>query len=159
MLAITGGSAHAAGADTILAAPYASFLLDLVNGPDNWHLVRAAGPTRGIVVAALEAGGGRERRDQSPELVWAAHYAASANARGLDRVGLANGTPLGGLSVEEASTALAGLARAARLAALRPGEAVREGLDPRVLPRRPRGPRARGGSPRARPTGERPGDP
>src|SRR5690242_3368164 len=36
MLAIPGGSAWEAGAETILDAPYASYLLDLIAGPDNW---------------------------------------------------------------------------------------------------------------------------
>ena len=42
MLAITGGSAWEAGPETILEAPYASYLFDLIAGPDNWYLVRAA---------------------------------------------------------------------------------------------------------------------
>lgn len=144
MLAIVGGSADAAGAETVLGAPYASFLVDLVAGPDNWRLVRAAPTERGIVCAALEAGDGRERRDQAPELVWAARYAASANGRGLDRVGLANGSLLGSLTPAEARTALDSLGRAARLAGMPVDDAVRAGLDPRVQPhplRRPSRPR------------------
>ena len=86
MLAITGGSAWGAGADTILGAPYASILVDLVAGPDNWYLVRAAPGERGIVCAALEAGGGRERRDQAPELVWAAGEHALVVVDGPDGV-------------------------------------------------------------------------
>ena len=38
-LAITGGNANAAGVETLLAAPYASLAVDLIAGPDNWHLV------------------------------------------------------------------------------------------------------------------------
>ena len=41
-LAITGGSADAAGIETILAAPYASLAVDLIAGPDNWRLVADA---------------------------------------------------------------------------------------------------------------------
>jgi hypothetical protein len=139
MLAIVGGSAAEAGAATILGAPYASFLFDLIAGPDNWTLVRAAPGDRGIVCAALRAGGGRERLDQAPELAWAARYAASAMARGLVRVGLANATPLGGLSPEEATATLEALGRAAGLAALPPDEAVRAGMDPRTITQRPGG--------------------
>ena len=73
MLAITGGSAWEAGAETILGAPYQSYLFDLVAGPDNWHLVRAVPGDRGVVCGALRAD---SAADQAPELVWAARYAA-----------------------------------------------------------------------------------
>ena len=93
---------------------------------------------------ALEAGGGRERRDQAPELAWAANYAAAANGRGLARVGLANGSLLGSLTPAEARDALRVLGRATGLAALPLDAAVDAGLDPRVRPhplrRRPRPP-------------------
>jgi hypothetical protein len=135
MLAITGGSAAGAGASTVLGAPYASFLFDLIAGPDNWRLVRAVPGDRGVVCAALRAGDGRERLDQAPELVWAAHYAASSNGRGLGRVGLANASPLDGLGPDEAVVALRGLAQAARLATLPPSEAIREGLDAKAMVR------------------------
>jgi len=138
MLAILGGSAWEAGAETILGAPYASFLLDLVAGPDNWYLVRAAPAERGILCAALEAGGGRERRDQAPELAWAARYAAAANGRGPARVGLANGSPLGSLTPAESREALRALGRAVELAALPVDQAIDAGLDPRVRPHPPR---------------------
>ena len=135
MLAITGGSAAGAGAATILEAPYASFLFDLVAGPDNWHLVRSVPGDRGVVCAALQAGDGRERQNQAPQLVWAAHYAASSNGRGLARVGLANASPLDTLQPAEAAAALRAVADAARLATLPPGEAIREGLDPKAFVR------------------------
>jgi hypothetical protein len=133
MLAITGGSAAGAGAETVLGAPYASFLFDLVAGPDNWYLVRAVPGDRGVVCAALRAGDGRERLDQAPELVWAAHYAASSNGRSLARVGIANASPLGGLTPDDAAAALRALANAAQLAAMPPAEAVRAGLDPQAV--------------------------
>jgi hypothetical protein len=133
MLAIPGGSAHAAGPETIFGAPYASHLFDLIAGPDNWYLVRAAPADRGIVCAALVAGVPGDKRDQAPLLAWAAGYAASANARGLDRVGLANASPLGGLTPADASAALEALGRAATLAALPPAEAVDAGMDPRSI--------------------------
>ncbi len=133
MLAITGGSAANAGAAAILGAPYASFLFDLVAGPDNWHLVRAAPTERGIVCAALRAGNGRERLDQAPELIWAAQYAASSNGRGLARVGLANASSLAALAPAEARAAVEALARAATLAGMPAEDAVAAGLDRRIL--------------------------
>lgn len=154
MLAITGGSAAAAGAASIFAAPYRSYLFDLVAGPDNWYLVRAAPPERGIVCGAMrvEPTGGE---DQLPLLVWAAHYASSSGGRGPDRVGIANATPLGGLDPAAAREALLTLGRAADLAAMPLQHAVEAGLDPRTVgsrtaalgadaprPPRPRRPRA-----------------
>ena len=90
MLAITGGSAWEAGPETILEAPYASYLFDLIEGPDNWDLARDAPGDRGIVCAALRA---PSSDDQASLLVWAARYAASSVGRGLERVGLANASP------------------------------------------------------------------
>jgi hypothetical protein len=130
MLAVTGGSAWDAGAETILAAPYRSYLFDLIAGPDNWHLVRAAPGDRGIVCGALRP---ESRPDQAPELVWAAKNAASSNGRGPERVGLANASPMTSLTPEAAGLALVALARAAGLAALPLDEAVAEGLDPRAI--------------------------
>src|SRR4029453_9404757 len=72
MLAIPGGSAHGAGPGTVFGAPYASHLFDLIAGPDNWYLVRAAPAERGIVCAALVAGVPGAKRDQAPLLAWGA---------------------------------------------------------------------------------------
>lgn len=141
MLAITGGSARDAGPETILEAPYASYLFDLIEGPDNWYLVRAAPGDRGVVCAALRA---PSTGDQAPLLVWAARYAASANGRGPDRVGLANASSLAGLEEPAARASLEALARAAALAALEPDDAVAAGLDRRTFAQPPgRGARAR----------------
>jgi hypothetical protein len=130
MLAITGGSAWEAGAETILGAPYQSWLFDLVAGPDNWHLVRAVPGDRGVVCGVLRAD---SAADQAPEMVWAAGYAASSNGRGLARVGLANAGTLDGLSAADLRRAGAALARAAYLATLPLEQAVAEGLDPRTI--------------------------
>ena len=137
MLAISGGSAADAGPETIFAAPYRSHLFDLIAGPDDWNLVRAAPPDRGIVCAVLRAGPGPSD-DQAPILVWAAQYAASTGSRGLARVGLANTTPLRGLSAADALTAARALGRAAGLAAMTPEDAVAAGLDARTFANRPR---------------------
>jgi hypothetical protein len=151
MLAITGGSANDTGAETIAAAPYRSFLLDLVAGPDSWYLARALPGERGIVCAAFDPAprDGRDPGDPTPLLIWAARYAASMRGRGLDRVGLANAGSLADLSPEEATAQLARLARAARLAVMSPRQAVAAGLDPRTFsrslarPGQPRPPRGR----------------
>lgn len=135
MLAISGGSAAAAGPGVIFAGPYRSHLFDLIAGPDDWILVRAAPPERGIVCAALRAGPDAEA-DPAPLLVWAANYAASTGLRGLQRVGLANATPLRRLSREQARTAAKALGRAARFAAMSPADAVAAGLDPRTFSNR-----------------------
>jgi hypothetical protein len=137
MLSILGGSAAEAGAQTIVGAPYASFLFDLLAGPDNWYLVRAAAPERGIVCAALAAGGGREAIDQSPQLVWAARYAASSGGRGLERIGLANASSLADLDPAQARRALEALGRATGFSTMTPDDAIAAGLDKRTFTSNP----------------------
>ncbi len=137
MLVVAGGSANLAGPGTIFDAPYRSYLFDLIAGPDNWYLVRAAPADRGIVCAALTAGGGAEDWDQVPQLVWAARYAASAGSRGMERVGLANATSLGDVNPNVARRAIEALARAAALAVMPTAEAIDAGLDPRAINTRP----------------------
>jgi methionine synthase II (cobalamin-independent) len=130
MLVIAGGSGWAAGADAVLTAPYQSYLFDLVDGPDNWYLARAVPGDRGIVCGALRPD---SAADQSPELVWAARYAASSFGRGLERVGLANATPLAALDDDAVRRAAGALVKAVRLAPLPLEEAVEAGLDPRTI--------------------------
>jgi len=86
------------------------------------------------VCAALRA---PSTRDQAPLLVWAARYAASANGRGPDRVGLSNASSLASLDVAAARASLEAIARAARLAALDPADAVAAGLDRRTFAQPP----------------------
>ena len=129
-LAIIGGNADAAGIETILAAPYPSLAVDLVDGPDNWRLVRDVPGDRGVVAGAMSP---RVPSDDGPELLlWAAGYAASSNGRGRDRVGLATASSLAGLSWELAERKLGRLGEAARLAALPAAEAAPH-LDPRAI--------------------------
>lgn len=141
MLVVTGGSAHAAGAEAILAAPYRSYLFDLIGGPDNWYLVRDVPGERGIVCGALAVAeprtGPRDRvpEDPAPLLVWAAAYAASSAGRGPARVGLANASPLRAVRPETAAALAGSLGRAARLASMSREEAVAAGLDPRTFNR------------------------
>jgi len=139
MLAVVGGSAHLAGASTVFEAPYASVLVDLIAGPDNWKLVRQAPADRGIVCAAMPVEPGR--RIDVPMLIWAAEYAASANGRGLARVGLATAGSLARLPWDEAMSRMRRLAEGAELAAADPDTRARR-LDPRAIarPRRTLGP-------------------
>lgn len=129
-LAIVGGSADAAGVETILAAPYPSLAVDLIDGPDNWRLVRGVPGERGIVCGALSS---RSGSDDGPEtLIWAAAYAASANGRGRDRVGLATAGGLEHLPWGVAVRKMERLGEAARLASGPLSEAAPH-LDPRSL--------------------------
>jgi methionine synthase II (cobalamin-independent) len=129
-LSLVGGSADAAGTETVLVAPYASLAVDLIAGPDNWRLVARTPGDRGIVAGVIEA---REGSDDRPELpVWAAHYAASTGGRGLARVGLGTAGGLAGLSWPVATTKLRRLGEAARVAGLPRGEQA-DALDPRAV--------------------------
>jgi hypothetical protein len=130
-LAITGGSADEADAETILGAPYRSFLFDLIGGPDNWRLVAAAPAERGIVCGALRLDG--RGGDPAPLLAWAARYAAATNGRGTARVGLANAGSLAALTPAAAADRVQVLGRATWLAAMAPAEAIEAGLDPRAF--------------------------
>jgi hypothetical protein len=130
-LSIVGGSAAAAGPETILAAPYASFAFDLIAGPDNWRLAAAAPGDRGIVAGAL---GGRERADEPKEiLLYAAHYAASLGRRGLVRVGLGSAGGYEHLPWDVAVRKMGRLGEAARLSAMPPGPELSRKLDPRAV--------------------------
>ena len=129
-LAITGGSADAAGVDTILAAPYASLAVDLIAGPDNWRLVADAPGDIGIVCGALSPAADG---DDGPEvLLWAAAYAASTGGRGPDRVGLATASSIAGLPWPDATRKIERIGAAARLAEAPAREAV-SSLDPRAV--------------------------
>jgi methionine synthase II (cobalamin-independent) len=146
-LVVSGGSAHLAGPHAILGTPYRSFLFDLIDGPDNWYLVRATPGDRGIVCGALRVLE-PPTEDQAPLLVWAAGYAASTAARGPSRVGLSNATSLRGVSPATARALVRELGRGARLAAMTPAQAVEAGLDPRTFNRpKPTGPKPSGPKP------------
>jgi methionine synthase II (cobalamin-independent) len=127
-LAITGGNADTAGAETLLAAPYASLAVDLISGPDNWRLVVATPGALGVVCGALPATAGS---DDGPDLLlWALAYAASTGGRGPSRVGLATAASLAALSWDAAVRKLERLGEAVRLAALPVDERLQQ-LDPR----------------------------
>ncbi len=130
-LALTGGNADTAGVETILDAPYASYAVDLIHGPDNWRLVTAVAGDRGIVCGALSAAAGSS---DGPELlVWAAHYAASTGGRGLDRVGLAVVPGLDRLDWATAERKLERLVEGARLSGKGARPELARALDPRAV--------------------------
>ena len=74
-LAVTGGSADGAGVETLLAAPYASLAVDLIDGPDNWRLATTTPGDRGIVCGVVSVAA--DSYDGPEPLLWAAGYAAS----------------------------------------------------------------------------------
>src|SRR4029077_5715629 len=97
---------------------------------DNWRLVRAVPGDRGIVCGALSTRAGSE--DGPETLLWAAGYAASANGRGRDRVGLATSGGLAHLTWPVAVRKMGHLGEAARPASGPLSEAAPY-LDPRAL--------------------------
>ncbi len=117
-LAITGGDAHAAGIETILAAPYDSLAVDLIAGPDNWKLVVATPGDRGIICGALPVAA--DSADGPETLLWAAGYAASTEGRGPARVGLATAASLAHLPWTVALAKMARLGDALRIIGLPP---------------------------------------
>ena len=129
-LALTGGSAERLGIDAVLAGGYSSIAVDLIDGPDNWRLVAAMPPDRGIIAGALST---RAGSDDGPEmLLWAAAYAASTAGRGGARVGLATADSLAHLPWDAAVAKVASLGAAARLAEATADE-IRATVDPRAL--------------------------
>ncbi len=129
-LAIRGGSAHPAGAETIFAAPYASYLFDLCAGPDNWRLVVAAPGERGIVVGAEDAS---VTKAEGPELhAFAIGYGASTGGRGHDRIGLATSGDMSRLPWAAARAKMAAIGRTAALYAGPPGS-LAAAMDPRAV--------------------------
>jgi methionine synthase II (cobalamin-independent) len=136
-LAVTGGNADAAGPDTFFDAPYASYLFDLIDGPDNWRLIARAPADRGIICGAVPSGAGPTVEKEV--VVWAARYAAATMGRGLTRVGLATSGSLAGLTWEAARGRLELLALSAEIAA-EPGRRLAERLDPHAFKAAPKGP-------------------
>jgi Cobalamin-independent synthase, Catalytic domain len=129
-LAIRGGSAFPAGAETIFAAPYASYLFDLCAGPDNWRLVVAAPSERGIVVGAEDAS---LAKAEGPEVhAFAIGYGASTGGRGHDRIGLATSGDMSRLSWAAAQAKMATIGRTAALYAGPPGS-LAAAMDPRAV--------------------------
>jgi len=129
-LSIVGGAASEAGLETILDAPYASLAVDLISGPDNWHLVTPLAGDRGVIVGAESA---RAIDEPKEVLLWAAHYAASTRGRGPNRVGIGSAGSWANLTWEVAVRKMRLLGEAARLAAMPPGAELARSLDPRAV--------------------------
>ena len=133
-LALTGGNHDGTPPAVLFDLAYASYAFDLIAGPDNWRLIVQAPRDRGIVCGALDlAQGADETREL---LVWAAHYAASTNGRGLARVGLANAPMAPDAPIPARSDVLRKLAivaEASRIAAVESGEEMASLLDPRAI--------------------------
>ena len=129
-LSIVGGSPHAAAWPTILDLPYASLAVDLIAGPDNWNLVTRLAGDRGVIAGAESA---HEVDEPKEVLLWAAQYAASTKARGLDRVGLGSAGSWANLTWDAAVRKMRILGEAARLATLPAGEDLARSLDPKAV--------------------------
>lgn len=129
-LAVTMGSAEHAGPDVLYGSPFASYLFDLIAGPDSWRVIAYAPRERGVICGVADARG--PTPDHEPVMVWAARYAASMNGRGPDRVGLAPSAGLEHLPRDKARAKITGLAEAARKSGLSRQE-LRGELDPRSM--------------------------
>jgi len=130
-LALPSANLDTAGTSTFFDLAYASYAFDLIAGPDNWRLITHAPADRGIVCGALNPA---PDGDHAPELlVWAAHYAAAANGRGLARVGLANAPGLATLDRASALRILRIVAEATRIASVESAEEMAGLLDPRAI--------------------------
>ena len=87
-------------------------------------------PARGIVCGVADAL--NTRPDDEPVMIWAAHYAASTNGRGLDRVGIAPSTSLEYLPRDRARAKIQALGAAAARGALTDPEELGMVIDPRA---------------------------
>ncbi len=130
-LAVTMGDAEGAGSALFYDAPFHSYLFDLCAGPDNWRLASYAPTERGIIAGVADAR--TTRPDKREVMVWGARYAASLNARGLDRVGLSPSAGLEYLPRDRAKAKVEALGEAARVAAITDDDELRRSLDPRAV--------------------------
>ncbi len=129
-LAILGGSADAAGPETIFGPAYDSYLFDLIAGPDNWRLAVQAPIERGLILGVVDASAAGD--DDPAVVVWAIGYAASSG-RGEDRIGIAPSGSLAGLSRGAARAKLGVLGEVVRVIERRDDEAIAAALDPRAV--------------------------
>jgi methionine synthase II (cobalamin-independent) len=129
-LSVAGGSADRAGAALFFDAPFRSYYFDLIHGPDNWRLITDAPRDRGIVCGVADCRS--HAADDEPVMIWAGRYAASAEGRGVERVGLAPSAGLELLPRAIARRKMQALAEAAQKAGL-PGTRLAEAIDPRAV--------------------------
>ncbi len=129
-LAIRGGNADTAGAETILDGSYQSFMFDLCAGPDNWRLAVKVPGDRGVIVGAADARA--TRVDELEVLAFAVGYAASTGGRGHDRVGLATSGDMTSLTWEAAIAKMRRIGEAAAFYEA-PTGTLAQALDPRAV--------------------------
>ncbi len=129
-LALAGGRPTRIPAERLFAAPFASYLFDLIHSPDDWSLCARAPTPAGLIVGVADA------RNPDPDTaavtIWGARYAASLGGRGASRVGLTTSAGLERLAREAARGKLMALAEAGRQADL-PDAELLQVLDPRAI--------------------------
>ena len=129
-LAIAGGRPTRIPYVRLFAAPFASYLFDLIHSPDDWQLCARVPATSGLIVGVADA------RTPDPDTeavsIWGARYAASLAGRGPSRVGLTTSARLEHLPRAVARAKLAALAEAGRKADLPDAELARV-IDPRAI--------------------------
>jgi hypothetical protein len=129
-LSIVGGAPPQAAWATVLELSYASLAVDLIDGPESWNLVTRWPGDRGVIAGVESA---RKLDEPKEVLLWAAHYAASTQGRGLNRVGLGSAGSYANLTWEAAVRKLQLLGDAARLASMPPSSELSASLDPRAV--------------------------
>ncbi len=127
-LALAGGRPTAVPFERLFAAPFGSYLFDLISSPDDWRLCARVPTSCGLVVGVADAR--TAESDPRSVTIWGAQYAASLGGRGPARVGLSMSAGLERLSRAEARAKLAQLAEAGRIAEL-PREEIARLIDPR----------------------------
>ncbi|HTK44085.1 MAG TPA: hypothetical protein VL749_01875 [Patescibacteria group bacterium] len=129
-LSIVGASPDPVAWDMVLELPYASLAVDLIAGPDSWNLVTRLAGERGVVAGVESA---RKADEPKEVLLWAAHYAASTQGRGMARVGLGSAGSWANLTWDAAVRKMRLLGESARLATMPAGDDLIRSLDPRAV--------------------------
>ena len=129
-LAVAGGRPTGVPYERLFAAPFASYLFDLIHAPDDWLLCARVPATSGLIVGIADA------RTPDPDTeavsIWGARYAASLAGRGTSRVGISTSAGLEALPRDAARAKLAALAEAGRKSVLPDAELARV-IDPRAV--------------------------
>ena len=86
-LGVYRGAVHPSGHGSVLEAPYRSYLVDGLSGPDAWRFVFAVPLELGVIVGALDAAD--PTRDETEVMVWALAWAAN-DGRTPERLGIAS---------------------------------------------------------------------
>lgn len=129
-LSIVGGPPDPDSWSTLLALPYASLAVDLIAGPESWNLVTRLPGERGVIAGVESA---RKVDEPKEVLLWAAHYAASTQGRGMARVGLGSAGSWSNLTWAVAVRKMQLLGQSARLATMPQGDELIRSLDSRAV--------------------------